>query len=209
MSFLDLTEEMPPHPQMRVGRYTYGLKRESSDVTMSCNWRLEIGSFCSIAPGVRFVFGRHQMNCPTTFPIREFVRHEWKPELWPEETIVVGHDVWIATNALILSGVSVGHGAIICAGAVVTRDVAPYAIVGGVPAKHIRARMESEKVEKMLSIAWWNWPEEKILSNEKLLYGDVESFIRTHWTATDGLEQPNCPRPTSTIVEQRFPPENV
>ena len=112
MSFLDLTEEMPPHPQMRVGRYTYGLKRESSDVTMSCNWRLEIGSFCSIAPGVRFVFGRHQMNCPTTFPIREFVRHEWKPELWPEETIVVGHDVWIATNALPFAtyGVRYGNG---------------------------------------------------------------------------------------------------
>jgi hypothetical protein len=183
--------------------------RESSNVTMSCNWRLDIGSFCSIAPGVRFVFGRHQMDSPTTFPIREFIRREWKPELWPEERIFIGHDVWIATNALILSGVIVGHGAIICAGAVVTRDVPPYAIMGGAPARFIRSRMSSGQVEKMLAIAWWNWPEEKILSNMNLLYGDVDSFLRAHWASLGQAEIGNVPQVTSVATEQGLPHENV
>lgn len=170
------------HPQVSIGRYTYGIVHESIPLMESRNWKLEIGSFCSIAPAVRFVFGKHhQIEGPTTFPIREFVRNHWDQDSWAHESIQVGHDVWIASNSLILSGVTIGHGAVIGAGSVVARDIPPYAIAAGVPARVLRWRMPEAQQAKMMEIAWWDWPEEKILANESLLYGDIEAFISAHW----------------------------
>lgn len=171
------------HPQVSIGRYTYGIVHESVPLMESRNWKLEVGSFCSIAPAVRFVFGKHhQMDGPTTFPIREYVRKQWDKDSWEHENIKVGHDVWIASNTLVLSGVTIGHGAIIGAGSVVARDIPPFAIAAGVPARVLRWRMAEEKQAKMLEIAWWDWPEEKIIANEELLYGDLDTFIATHWS---------------------------
>lgn len=177
------------HPQIKIGKYTYGVVPESIPLMESINWRLDIGSFCSVAPSVRFVFGLHEMNTPTTFPIREFVRKEWNPDLWVREEISIGNDVWIASNALILSGAKIGHGAVVAAGAVVRGEVPPYAVVAGVPAKILRMRMSSENINQMLSIAWWDWPEQKILENETMFYGDVESFIRVHGVCRDQSSQ--------------------
>ena len=173
-------KEWKDHPQVTIGRYTYGVNPETIPLMESRNWRLDVGSFCSIAPSVRFVFGLHELNTPTTFPIREFVRKEWNPDLWVNENISIGHDVWIASNALILSGAKIGHGAVIAAGAVVTGEVPAYAVVAGVPAKVLRMRMTPDRVQQMLAIAWWEWPEEKILENEGLFYGNVDSFISAH-----------------------------
>jgi acetyltransferase-like isoleucine patch superfamily enzyme len=169
------------HPQVNIGRYTYGIVHETIPLMESPNWTVEVGNFCSFAPAVRLVFGLHQVNRATTFPISEFVRNEWNREIWVKESIRIGHDVWIASSALILTGVTIGNGAVVAAGAVVTRDIPSYAIVAGVPARVIRWRMSAEDIQKMQEIAWWDWPVEKVLANQELLYGDTKDFINAHW----------------------------
>ena len=90
----------------------------------------------------------------------------------------MGNDVWIGRNALILSGVTIGNGAVIAAGAVVTKDVAPYEVVGGVPARHIKLRFGVETVIALNRIAWWDWPMEKIQESLPLLLSaDLAGFV--------------------------------
>ena len=87
--------------------------------------------------------------------------------------------MWIGTGATILSGVDIGHGSVILAGSVVSKNVPPYAIVGGVPGKIIKYRFSSEEIERLLSIKWWNWSDDKIVENIKLLNGsNISSFIK-------------------------------
>ncbi len=132
--------------------------------------RLIIGRFCSIACGAKFLFtsANHAMRSLSTYPFPIFFE-EWGldrtrvADAWDNKgDIVVGNDVWIGYEAVILSGVTIGDGAIIGARAVVTRDVPPYAIVGGVPARLIRKRFDDKTVETLLRLKWWDWPSEKI-----------------------------------------------
>ena len=132
--------------------------------------KLKIGKFCSIACGAKFIFtsANHKMASLSTYPFPIFFA-EWGldakniREAWDNKgDIVVGSDVWIGYEAVILSGVHIGDGAIIGARAVVTKDVAPYTIVGGVPAKPIRRRFDDETIEKLESLRWWDWDAEKI-----------------------------------------------
>ena len=132
--------------------------------------RLIIGRFCSIACGAKFLFtsANHAMRSLSTYPFPIFFE-EWGldrtrvADAWDNRgDIVVGNDVWIGYEAVVLSGVTIGDGAIIGARAVVTRDVPPYAIVGGVPARLIRKRFDDKTVETLLRLKWWDWPSEKI-----------------------------------------------
>lgn len=127
----------------------------------------EVGAFCSIASKVTVGGSRHPMEYVSTSPVflshrdsvkTKFSRH---PYVWRAQT-TIGHDVWIGENVLIKGGVSIGHGAVIGMGSVVTRDVAPYAIVGGNPARLIRMRFAPEIVEALLKMAWWNLPDEEL-----------------------------------------------
>lgn len=133
--------------------------------------RLMIGRFCSIACGAKFLFNsaNHTLGSLSTYPFPIFWGEKWgidKSEVasaWDNRgDIVVGNDVWIGYEAVVMAGVRIGDGAIIAARAVVTRDVPAYAIVGGIPAKVIRMRFDAQTVNSLLELAWWNWPAEKI-----------------------------------------------
>lgn len=135
--------------------------------------RLVIGKFCSIACGARFLFNsaNHTLRSLSTYPFPLFFE-EWQLEQeqvtdsWDNKgDIVIGNDVWIGYEAVILAGVTIGDGAIIGARALVTRDVPPYTIVGGVPARPIKARFSAETTAALLELQWWNWPREKIARN--------------------------------------------
>lgn len=135
--------------------------------------RLIIGKFCSIACGARFLFNsaNHAMAPLSTYPFPLFFE-EWDldrgnvTDSWDNRgDIVIGNDVWIGYEAVILAGVTVGDGAIIGARAVVTKDVPPYTIVGGVPARPIRRRFPEETVSALLQLRWWDWPKERIRRN--------------------------------------------
>jgi acetyltransferase-like isoleucine patch superfamily enzyme len=168
------------HPQISVGEYTYGLRRDCF-FPYHPEDRVLLGKFCSIAEGVRFVFGEHRLDSISTFPFRalcgEGLPHA---DALSKGNITIGHDVWIGTHALILSGVTIGNGAVIAAGAVVSRDVPPYAVVGGVPARLIRMRLDPHQITALENIAWWNWPLEKIQENIELFYDAPEKFIQAH-----------------------------
>ena len=157
-------------PNITVGRYTYGGPRL---ITHADSDRISIGSFCSIAENVAiFGGGEHRTDWITTYPLRIAfdLPGAWKdghPATKGETRI--GNDVWIGYGALILSGIAIGDGAVIAAGSVVTKDVPPYGIVGGNPAKLIKHRFESGKVEELLRIKWWDWPLEKIIANVHIL----------------------------------------
>lgn len=132
--------------------------------------RLIIGKFCSIACGAKFIFtsANHTLRSLSTYPFPIFFE-EWgldKKKIasaWDNKgDIVIGNDVWIGYEAVLLSGVHIGDGAIIGARAVVTRDIPPYTVVGGVPAGEIRKRFDQETVKQLQRIQWWDWPFDKI-----------------------------------------------
>ena len=132
--------------------------------------KLVIGKFCSIACGAKFIFNsaNHTLSSLSTYPFPIFFE-EWELDrkdvanAWDNKgNIVIGNDVWIGYEAVIFAGVTIGDGAIIGTRAVVTKDVSPYTIVGGVPAKLIRKRFSENVINTLLEIKWWDWSREKI-----------------------------------------------
>ena len=135
--------------------------------------RLIIGKFCSIACGAKFIFtsANHTLKSLSTYPFTLFFE-EWEldksnvTDSWDNKgDIVIGNDVWIGYEAVIMSGVTIGNGAIVGTRAVVTKDVPPYTIVGGIPARQIRKRFSEDTISSLLSIRWWDWSDEKIKKN--------------------------------------------
>lgn len=135
--------------------------------------KLIIGNFCSIACGAKFLFNsaNHTMSSLSTYPFPLFfeewdLKREDVTSSWDNKgDIVIGNDVWIGYEAVILAGVTIGDGAIIGTRAVVTRDVPPYTIAGGIPAKPIRKRFDDKTISHLLQLKWWDWPKEKIAEN--------------------------------------------
>lgn len=146
--------------------------------------RLIIGKFCSIACGAKFLFNsaNHTLNSLSTFPFPIFTE-EWDESMpvtdaWDNKgDIVIGNDVWIGYEAVIMAGVNIGDGAIIGTRAVVTRDVPPYTIVGGLPAKKIRSRFDDETIELLQQLKWWDWDPAKINRNlNAIRKADIEAL---------------------------------
>ena len=166
------------HPQVEAGEHTYGLRRECF-IAYHPDDHVRIGKYCSIGDGVRFVFGEHRTDRVTTFPLRAMCFNDAPhADALSKGGIVIGHDVWLGAGATILSGVKIGNGAIVAAGAVVAKDVPPYSVVGGVPAKVIRMRLTEFQIAALEKIQWWDWPLEKVQANLECFYGDVDAFIQ-------------------------------
>jgi acetyltransferase-like isoleucine patch superfamily enzyme len=153
--------------KLEIGKYSYvasNLKVISRDKTT----KVTIGKFCSIGGGVTLMtFGCHNTDWVTTYPfghVHKGVFHMFDGTGHPKKElpIVIGNDVWIGGNVTIIGGVTVGDGAVIAANSHVVKDVAPYAIVGGNPAKFIRSRFEHPIPVKLQMIKWWNWSEKVI-----------------------------------------------
>lgn len=162
-----------PISQVKVGMFTYGaidvLKHSAG------NEILDIGNFCSIAPNVQFVLGSdHNYSCLSTFPFKVKVFGQ-QYEALSKGDIKICDDVWIGYGSIILSGVIINQGAIVAAGSVVSRDVPPYAIVGGNPAKVIKYRFDKEIIDGLMKINFSNFDEAKIRNNINDLYRDVEN----------------------------------
>jgi virginiamycin A acetyltransferase len=138
--------------------------------------KLIIGKFCAIAEGVTFIMNgaNHRMDGITTYPFNIF-GGGWEKVTPAVEQLpfkgdtVIDNDVWIGQNVTVMPGVKIGDGAIIGANATVTKDVEPYAIVGGNPARLIKKRFSDEMIELLLKLQWWNWNEQKIFNNLELL----------------------------------------
>lgn len=133
-----------------------------------------IGSFCSIAKDVTIQEYNHRVDRLSTY---NFEKHLFAgksiDDVVSKGPITIGSDVWIGTKTVILSGITIGDGAVIAAGSIVTKDVPSYAIVGGSPAKVIRFRFSPEVIEQLKKLQWWNWSDEKIKQNKELFLGDV------------------------------------
>lgn len=157
-----------------VGRFTYGFK------TMQVKeWgegaSLEIGSFCSLASGIVFMLGgNHRTDWISTFPFGHIFREDLCGEgiVGHPKTngnICIGHDVWIGQNTTIMSGIKVGNGAVIAANSTVVKDVGPYEVWGGNPAKMLRRRFDNEIIQELCALRWWDFSIETIRQVAPLL----------------------------------------
>ena len=178
-------------PHIQVGDYTYYDDLEDpynfeKNVLYHFDFigdKLLIGKFCAIASGVKFIMngGNHETKPVSSYPFSIF-GGGWESIAgsvsYPVKgDTVVGNDVWIGTEAVVMPGVRIGCGAVVAAKAVVTKDVPDYAIVAGNPAVVVKTRFSEEHVQQLLSIGWWNWEAEKITRNLHLIHAaDVEAL---------------------------------
>ena len=159
-----------------------------SYIGTNCNFWGKIGRYCSIANDVRTIIGTHpsknfvsthpcfySLYCQGGFTYANEERFDEYKYAENKYNVVLGNDVWIGYGARIMAGVTIGDGSIIGAGAIVTKDVAPYTIVGGVPAKVIRKRFEDEDIEFLLKLKWWDWSVEKIKKYTPY-FDDIKAF---------------------------------
>lgn len=179
----------PIYSKYSIGEFSYGTPKVLNPGTKST---LKIGRFCSISKNVVILLaGEHRSDWITTYP---FNTHYRARDIFFNESqhfeggpntkgdVIIGNDVWIGINAMILSGVEIGDGAVIGASSVVAKDVPPYAIVAGNPARIIRMRFDDDIIEKLLKIRWWNWDLQRIKENMPLLLSnDVEEFVNKNY----------------------------
>lgn len=174
--------ENPAYDRWDIGEHSYGRP-------IIKEWaggdKLKIGKFCSIAPDVVLCLGgQHHDNWVTTYPFHGRFKARCKKfaEQYSKGDLIIGNDVWIGYAATILSGVTIGDGAIIGAKSVVAKDLPPYAVAVGNPVEIKRKRFSDDIIDKLLEIKWWNWNLKKILDNAEYLMSDnIERFVEMHY----------------------------
>lgn len=162
-----------------VGRGTYW-DPSTEFRTYTAEERIVIGRYCSIAPRVTIIAGgEHNADLPSTWPFDNFLRGRRNPTRTYRtiQSTIIGSDVWIGYGAHVAGGANVGHGAIIGAHAVVVKDIPPYAIVIGNPARILRFRFEPPVIQKLLDIAWWNWSPREISERLDSFYMTAAQFV--------------------------------
>jgi virginiamycin A acetyltransferase len=180
------------NPNIIVGDYTYyddfeDVRNFEKNVKYHFDFigdKLIIGKFCMIASGITFIMngGNHLVNSLSAFPFSIF-GGDWADAMegktYPYKgDTVIGNDVWIGHNAVIMPGVKIGDGAIIATNSTVVKDVEPYTVVGGNPAKAIRKRFSEEQIDVLLELKWWNWDIEKITRSVQILTGNDVDALR-------------------------------
>jgi acetyltransferase-like isoleucine patch superfamily enzyme len=162
------------------GKYSYG----DINIVWENNVPVIIGNFCSIASGVSiFLAGNHRTDWVTTYPFGHihtniFTNFNGEGHNNSKKTVIIGNDVWIGADVRIMSGVKIGDGAVIANNSHVVKDVEPYSIVGGNPAKFIKYRFREDQIKNLLKIKWWDWEDNKINDNVCLLCNNnIDEFI--------------------------------
>lgn len=160
---------------LKEDRYTQIGKRSYSNNALVFRWGkapIIIGKYSTIAEGVRFIVdqGKHHVGCVSTYPFKG-------NSLGKKEGIIIGNDVWIGANSTILPGVKIGNGVTVAAGSVVTKDIADYSMVGGVPARVLKMKCTAADIRYMNEIAWWDWSDEQISLNEQDFKLSIPEFI--------------------------------
>ena len=168
---------------LQFGKYSYG---EPIILFESSGAKLYVGNFCSIAENVKiFLGGNHNINWITTYPFghinkKTFNLFNGDGHPTTKGDVIIGNDVWIGNNTTIMSGIKIGDGAVIAANSHVVKDVKPYELIGGNPAKHIKYRFTKEQIDKLLKIKWWDWTDEEINKFVPLLCSEnIDNFIQT------------------------------
>lgn len=166
---------------MSYGKYTYG---KIDVIWKNDKAKLQVGNFCSIANNVKvYLGGNHRTDWITTYPFghinqKVFNKFDGTGHPATKGSVIIGNDVWIGSNVTIMSGVKIGDGVVIANNSHVVKDVEPYSLIGGNPAKLIKYRFTKEQIEKLLEIKWWNWSDEKINTFTPLLCNNnIDKFI--------------------------------
>lgn len=176
--------------RLTVGPHTYGepaLRYWGTSGGHACR----IGDYCSIADVVQiFLGGYHRPDWVSTYPFPAF--DQWRDASPVRDhtvgrgDVVIGSDVWLGSQCVVMAGITIGHGAVVAAKAVVSRDVPPYAVVAGNPARVVKHRFDPDTVAALLAIAWWDWPEDRVRANVGLLLdGDIQAFIARNRAPAD------------------------
>ena len=173
------TKDLIPEYSNHIGKYTYGLPQI---FRLEKTSGIEIGKFCSIANNVKiFLDGEHDTKNISTYPFGYFKGFTTKKRHITKSKgkVVIGNDVWIGYGVTILSGVHIGDGSVIGANALVNKDIDPYTIAAGIPAKVIKKRFDEKTINSLLKLKWWNWSDKKIQKNIKYLTDkDYNKFIK-------------------------------
>lgn len=167
---------------MKIGKYTYGTPIEHQHNDRA---NLIVGKFCCIGRNLEvYLGGNHRTDWVTTYPFGSlyqdvFNKFNGLGHPSTKGNVMIGNDVWIADNVTIMSGVTIGDGAVVANNSHVVKDVEPYTVVGGNPAKWIKYRFTKEQIKQLLEIKWWDWADEKINKFTPLLCNpDIDNFIR-------------------------------